>query len=175
MNQPIADSWGDMPNANVINYGVPLDLLTTDDIQQDNDLLVHDTSLLGKQLANTAQQKGLKVEVVTQFRSFEEFSMKVKNCKVYLDTTINGNYECLCAVALGAKVIGTGSCKMTTPQITIENNGANIMPKIEELLGQDKPNIEEGRKFLDENYNMGKFQETVTEIFNTKIQEAYVA
>ena len=57
---------------------------------------------------------------------------------------------------------------MTTPQIIIENNGVNIMPKVEELLAQDKPDIEEGRKFLDENYNMGKFQEAVTELFNTK-------
>jgi prophage maintenance system killer protein len=175
MNKHIAESWGDMPNSTVINYGVPLDLLTTDDIKQTTDLLVHDTSLLGKQIAGAAQQKGLTVEVVQQFTSFEEFSEKVKNCKVYLDTTINGNYECLCAVALGAKVIGTGSCKMTTPQIMIENNGANILPKIEELLTQDRPDIEEGRKFLDENYNMGKFQEAVTELFNTKIQEAYIA
>ena len=34
MNQHIADSWGDMPNATVVNYGVPLDLLTTDDIDR---------------------------------------------------------------------------------------------------------------------------------------------
>lgn len=174
MNEHIAASWGDMPNSTVINYGVPLDILTTSDIEQSNDLLVHDTSLLGKQIVGTAQQKGLKAEVVQQFTSFEDFSEKVKNCKVYLDTTINGNYECLCAVALGAKVIGTGSCKMTTPQITIENNGANIMTKVEELLAQDKLDVEEGRKFLDENYNMGKFQEAVSELFNTKIQEAYV-
>ena len=174
MNQHIADSWGDMPNSTVINYGVPLDLLTTDDIKQDIDLLVHDTSLLGQQIVGAAQQKGLKAERVQQFTSFEEFSEKVKNCKVYLDTTINGNYECLCAVALGAKVIGTASCKTTAPQITIENNGANILPKVEELLAKDRPDIEEGRKFLDENYNMGKFQAAVTELFNTKIQEAYI-
>lgn len=175
MNQTIADSWGDMPNSTVIDYGVPLDVLTTDDIDRKIDILVHDTSLLGKQLVGSAEQMGLKAEVVNQFTSFEDFSAKVKNCKVYVDTCINGNFECLCAVALGAKVIGTASVKMRTPQITIENNGANILPKIEELLKADEPDIEEGRKYLDEHYNFAKFQDAVTTLFKNKIREAYIA
>ena len=69
MNQHIADSWGDMPNATVINYGVPLDLLTTDDITQANDLLCMIPGF-GKQIVGTAQQKGLKAEVVSQFYQF---------------------------------------------------------------------------------------------------------
>lgn len=175
MNDHIRESWGDMPNSHVIDYGVPLDILTTEDIEQKADVLIHDTSMLGKQIAATAQQEGLTTEVVSQFTSFEEFCEKVKKHKVYLDTTINGNYESLCAVALGAKVLATNSCKMTTPTITIENNGANILNKIKELLASDKTDLESSREYLDQNYNFEKFKQAVTQLFTSKIQEAYIA
>ena len=175
MTDDIAASW-EMPNNSVVvNYGVPLDILTTEDIEQSGDLLIHDTSMLGKQLMAAAQQKGLKVELVTQFTNFTDFSEKVKKYKVYLDTTLNGNYECLCAVACGAKVVGTRSCKKTAPGITIENNGGNLLNVIEQLLSSDSLDVKEGRDYLEEHYNFLNFKNTVTELFTKKIQEAYIA
>ena len=173
-SESIAKSWGFTENVETIKYGVPLDILTDEDITQTDDVLIHDTSMLGKQLAGQLQQEGLKCELVNHFHTFEEFSNKVKKHKVFLTTTLNGNYEALCGVACGANVIGTNSVTDTAPGIVIQNNGAEMIKTIKELL-ENKQDVASNRKHLEENYNFDTFKTTVTDIFNKKIREAYIA
>jgi len=173
-SQGIADTWGMSNNSEVVNFGVPLDILTDEDITQSEDVLIHDTSMLGRQLAGQFQQAGLTCNLTPHFHTFEDFSNQVKKHKVFITTTLNGNYEALCAVACGASVIGSNSVVEKSPGITIQNNGAQMLETVQSLLST-KQDIAANRKYLEENYNFGTFQTRITEIFNKKIREAYIA
>ena len=49
-----------------------------------------------------------------------------------------------------------------------------MLETVQSLLST-KQDIAANRKYLEENYNFGTFQTRITEIFNKKIREAYIA
>ena len=173
MADAYAQSW-QLNNLNVIQYGVPLDILNTEEIDHQQDVLIHDTSMLGKQLKMQFEKEGIKTTLVEHFRSFEQFNDTVKKHKVFLTTALNGNFEALCATAIGASVVVTNSVANKTPCMTSQNDGSKMLETVKELMGREEDTDSE-RQFLVDKYPFDKFQQSVTDIFNTTIREAYIA
>ena len=174
--------WG-ISNSSCYDYGIPTDMFVPiPDIEKTKTILISSSdqtnaNVLGKQLKQHVESNlKLQCDIISNLAEapINVINHMFNNYEVFIDLN-NRSIDCLCAASAGLGTIGLSNLKNIdkVPNINQVNTIQDIVNTIPKIQDQNV-NIEQTRKYIDENFNFTKFKNIINNIFKNIKREAKV-
>jgi len=173
----VMDTWN-CKNAQLIPYGIPLDLFTNNSEERNLDILIlGNNGPIIQKIYHHFNSMDIRCEVINNMNilNIQDISKKFKESTIVIDLQDNTINQ-LCALACGCKVACISNYDNSITQVHKYRSVDGIVEYCVKQLGENNHNIsyKEIKEYLEDNYSYGKFKEEISQIMESNKRKAFI-
>lgn len=173
----VMDTWK-CKNAQLIPYGIPLDVFTNNSEERNLDILIlGNNDPIIQKIYHHFNSMGIRCEAISNMSilNIQDISKKFKESTIVIDLQDNTINQ-LCALACGCRVACISNYDNSIMQVNKCLSVDGIIEYCNKQLSENNHNVSctEIKEYLEDNYNYDKFKEEISQIMESNKRKAFI-